>query len=103
MEKEMDYLNRNLMGGGIGNLQDIYDALSEGKARDAGTVLYGHGKKYYAEVENRLEETLANYGSLSILRPDLIDLLRKDKPELVEALEKVVKDMLTKAREKHGS
>ena len=45
----------------------------------------------------RQEETLANYGALSVVRPDLIEMLRKDKPELVEALEEVIQDMLKKA------
>ena len=34
VEAERDYLSRNVMGGGIGNLEDIYDALSGGKHRD---------------------------------------------------------------------
>lgn len=102
-EKELDYQYRNIMGGGIGNLQDIYDALSAGRARDSGAVRYGHGSRYYTDVGNRLEETLANYGSLSVLRPDLVALLKKDKPDLVKALKQVVKNMLQKAREKNGS
>ena len=94
IEEERDYLSRNIMGGGIGNLQDIYDALSGGRARDRGTVTYGHGSKYYRDAASRREETLANYGALSVLRPDLIALLAEDKPELVEALEDTVAEML---------
>ena len=89
------------MGGGISSLEDIYDALSGGSARDAGLVRYGHGSKYYRDIGKRAEETLANYGALSVVRPDLIEMLRKDKPELVEALvealEEVIQDMLKKA------
>lgn len=95
--EQIDYQCRNAMGGGISSLEDIYDALSGGSARDAGLVRYGHGSKYYREVGKRAEETLANYGALSIVRPDLVEMLRKDKPELVEALEEVIQDMLKKA------
>lgn len=95
--EQIDYQCRNAMGGGISSLEDIYDALSGGSARDAGLVRYGHGSKYYRDIGKRAEETLANYGALSVVRPDLIEMLRKDKPELVEALEEVVQDMLKKA------
>ena len=95
--EQIDYRCRNAMGGGISSLEDIYDALSGGSARDAGLVRYGHGSKYYRKVGKRAEETLANYGALSIVRPDLVEMLRKDKPELVEALEEVIQDMLKKA------
>lgn len=95
--EQIDYQCRNTMGGGISSLEDIYDALSGGSARDAGLVRYGHGSKYYRDIGKRAEETLANYGALSVVRPDLIEMLRKDKPELVEALEEVIQDMLKKA------
>lgn len=95
--EQIDYQCRNAMGGGISSLEDIYDALSGGSARDAGLVRYGHGSKYYRDIGKRAEETLANYGALSVVRPDLIEMLRKDKPELVEALEEVIQDMLKKA------
>lgn len=95
--EQIDYQCRNAMGGGISSLEDIYDALFGGSARDAGLVRYGHGSKYYRDIGKRAEETLANYGALSVVRPDLIEMLRKDKPELVEALEEVIQDMLKKA------
>lgn len=92
--EEGDYLTRNIMGGGVGNLEDIYDALSGGTARESGKVRFGHGRKYYMSKAARREETLANYGALSVTRPDLIKLLAEDKPELVEALEDTVAEML---------
>ena len=94
--EESDYIKRNLCGGGVSELQDIYDALSHGQYRDKGIVLYGHGSKYYSQKGTNIEETLANYGALSVTRPDLVEILRKDKPELVEALEKTVDEMLNK-------
>lgn len=97
METKFDYEARNLMGGGIDALQDIYDALSGGKHRDNGAVLYGHGSKYYNSVESRIDEIIANYGALSVTRPDLIDMLRKDKPDLVAALEETIDKMRKKA------
>jgi len=87
---------RNALGGGVDCLQDIYDALSGGKFRDKGVVMYGHGGKYYNNIDSRCEETLANYGALSITRPELIDLLREDYPELVDMMDKTVKEMLKK-------
>jgi SPP1 gp7 family putative phage head morphogenesis protein len=93
-DDELHYRSRNLMGGGVNALQDIYDALSGGRYSDSYVVLFGHGSKYYSSTNNRVIETLANYGSLSVTRPDLIDLLRKDKPDLVDELEETVKNML---------
>lgn len=93
IEADRDYEARNLMGGGIGNLQDIYDALSGGSHRDSMTVLYGHGSKYYRSTNSRCDEVIANYAALSVARPDLIELLRKDKPELVKALDEVIEEM----------
>lgn len=94
IEAERDYLCRNIMGGGIGNLEDIYDALSGGTFRDKGVVKYGHGSSYYRSSEDRRAETLANYGALSVLRPDLVAMLAEDKPELAEALSVVIVEML---------
>ena len=96
-DAERDYLARNIMGGGIGNLQDIYDALSGGSFRDSGAVIYGHGSSYYRYTESRIHETIANYAALSITRPDLIDLLRADKPELVAELDATIAELLKKA------
>lgn len=84
----------NYMGGGVGNLQDIYDALSRGKFRDTGVVRYGHGSKYYSTMESRVTEIVANYSTLSISRPDLIDVLRKEKPALVKELDKYIDDII---------
>ena len=47
-------------------------------------------------LDKKKAEIIANYGALSVTRPDLIDLLREDKPELVEALDKMVEEMLKK-------
>lgn len=96
LEDERNYACRNIMGGGIGNLQDIYDALSGGEARASGKVIYGHGRSYYSSMTNRVHETIANYAALSVTRPDLIDLLRADKPELVAELDATIKELLKK-------
>ena len=62
--------------------------------RNNGTVIYGHGKNYYQYNDNRIKEIVANYGSLSISRPDLIDMLKRNKPELVNALDSMIDEML---------
>jgi len=88
-----DRYNRAWGGGGVNQLEDIYDALSGGTFRDKGTVKYGHGGKYYSSKDSRIHEILANYGSLSVTRPDLIDMLRKDKPGLCKALDETIQAM----------
>lgn len=97
MEVDRDYESRNIMGGGICNLQDIYDALSKGTYRATDVVKYGHGQQYYAREGNRIKETIANYASLSVTRPDLIDMLRKDKPELCKELDNLIIELIKKA------
>lgn len=97
MEVERDYESRNIMGGGICALQDIYDALSKGTFRANGTVIYGHGQRYYARESSRIAELIANYASLSVTRPDLISMLRKDKPELCTELDNLIIELLKKA------
>ena len=86
------------MGGGIGNLEDIYDALSGGEARERGVVKYGHGRSYYSSKSNRTAEILANYGTLSVAHPELLSMLAEDKPELVLALQELVKSMLQEVK-----
>ena len=87
-EDRIDYETRNQLRG-VNSLQDIYDALSKGKYRGDGTVKYGHGSRYYASMENQIQEIWANYCALSLTRPDLIDMLRRDKPDLVAALDEI--------------
>ena len=95
--KEMiDYEERNLMGGGVNNLQDIYDSLSAGYFQDTGTVKYGHGRKYFRKggVDSQVREIVANYGALSMTRPDLVAMLKADKPQLVKELEALIDSMM---------
>ena len=95
-EEAVDYESRNALGGGVNALEDIYDALSGGRYRDTGVVRYGHGSTYYRWQGKRINEIVANYGALSITRPDLVDMLRKDKPELVKALDEMLDEMAKK-------
>lgn len=92
--KEAEYEQRRFMGGGVNNLEDIYDALSRGVYRDSNKVRYGHGTKYYRDVDSRVKEIVANYGALSISRPDLIELLKADKPALVSELDKLMDSII---------
>lgn len=80
-------------GGGVTELSDIFDALSDGIYQDSGQLLYGHGGKYYSSIEKRNSEIFANCMSLSVNRPDLIEVLRKDKPNLCKALDEVIAEM----------
>lgn len=93
---ERDYLARNLCGGGVTSLSDIYDALSGGMYQSTRTLIYGHGAGYYSSYENRCCEIFANYMTLSVNRPDLVEMLRKDKPELCKAYDELIKEMVGK-------
>lgn len=92
-DRERDYMVRNLLGGNVDMLSDIYDALSGGAHRDNNDLIYGHGGKYYSNIPKRNSETFANYMTLCVNRPDLVELLRKDKPELCEALDNLIEEM----------
>ena len=91
--RQREYLARNLMGGNVDMLSDIYDALSGGLYQDSKSLIFGHGAKYYSNVAKRNSETFANYMTLCVNRPDLVELLRKDKPDLCEALDKLIEEM----------
>lgn len=79
-----DRAQRNTSNG-VNQLEDIYDALVGGSRPG----MYGHGYDYYKSYNNRVQEIWANYCSLSLTRPDLIDTLRKYEPELVRVLDDV--------------
>lgn len=100
-EEAVNSGNRNALGGGLPELEDIYDALSFGERRDNGTVKYGHGSKYYKRSDSDVaSESLANYSALSVTRPDLVEMLRRDKPEVVDELGKCIEGMLRKVKGK---
>lgn len=83
-----DRAQRNTSNG-VNQLEDIYDALVGGSRPG----MYGHGYDYYKSYNNRVQEIWANYCSLSLTRPDLIDALRKHEPELVRALDNVAAEI----------
>lgn len=97
VNEEADNERRALFGGGVSGLQDIYDAVSKGAFRDTGQVTYGHGSAYYTDrrrTNPNCSESLANYASLCVGHPELIDILAEDYPEIVTALRGCVEAML---------
>lgn len=97
VNEEADNERRALLGGGVSGLQDIYDAVSKGAFRDTGQVTYGHGSAYYTDrrrTNPNCSESLANYASLCVGHPELIDILAEDYPEIVTALRGCVEAML---------
>lgn len=97
VNEEADNKRRALFGGGVSGLQDIYDAVSKGTFRDIGQVTYGHGSAYYTDrrrTNPNCSESLANYASLCVGHPELIDILAEDYPEIVTALRGCVEAML---------
>lgn len=86
---------RSWSNGGVNQLEDIYDALSKGEYRDNKTVLYGHGSKYFKEDNaRRAGEIFAEFGSLRLNNPELIEMLRKDHPKLVEAYDRYIDELI---------
>lgn len=97
VNEEADNKRRALFGGGVSGLQDIYDVVSKGTFRDTGQVTYGHGSAYYTDrrrTNPNCSESLANYASLCVGHPELIDILAEDYPEIVTALRGCVEAML---------
>lgn len=97
VNEEADNERRALFGGGVSGLQDIYDAVSKGAFKDTGQVTYGHGSAYYTDrrrTNPNCSESLANYASLCVGHPELIDILAEDYPEIVTALRGCVEAML---------
>lgn len=97
VNEEADNERRALFGGGVSGLQDIYDAVSKGTFRDTGQVTYGHGSAYYTDrrrTNPNCSKSLANYASLCVGHPELIDILAEDYPEIVTALRGCVEAML---------
>lgn len=97
VNEEANNERRALFGGGVSGLQDIYDAVSKGAFRDTGQVTYGHGSAYYTDrrrTNPNCSESLANYASLCVGHPELIDILAEDYPEIVTALRGCVEAML---------
>lgn len=93
--REMDYELRNQFNG-LDHFQDIYDALSCGSYSKSKIVRYGHGDDFTKSSSTRNCEVFADYCVLKISRPDLVDLLKKDKPDLVEVLDNLLHKMLEK-------
>lgn len=78
---------------------DIYDALSEGRFASNGTVYFGHKEKTFAgNIGAQASEIWANYTHLAITNSELVALLRKYEPALVEALDKNAKILLNNLR-----
>lgn len=95
---EADLAQRDAING-VDALMDIYDALSEGRYQHNHVVVYGHGTSYYfSELAHQAAEIWANYTRLSITNPELVAMLRKYEPELVEALEKNATELLNNLR-----
>ncbi len=79
---------------GFDNLMDMYDAMSGGRLMSDGYIYAGHGKGYYADRESRAHELFANYCSLSVFKPELLEYFKKDFPETSKRLEEHVRNMM---------
>ena len=84
---------------GVTCLQGMYDALSGGQMRATGKVRFGHSTSYYTrDPENKAVELLADYVALKATRPDLVEIFRKDKPQIAVALDKTISGMVKRLR-----
>ena len=95
---EAELLERDIYGG-VEALMDIYDALSGGMYQSRRVVTFGHGLSYFSgNYAKQAAEIWANYTRLSITNPELIALLRKYEPELVDALDNNAEYILSNLR-----
>ena len=92
-ERDVNSTTREIFNG-FNALEDIYDALTRGEAQATDRVYYGHGSRYYSDSRKAISEIWANYCSLQLMRPDLMDKLREDQPELVKALDGLRDELL---------
>lgn len=87
-EEEYDKELRNRFNGGDA-MSDIYSALTGDT-----NAYFGHSSSYWkSDPANTSKEIVAEFGTLSMVRPDLVELLRRDQPDLVSALEDNLKQM----------
>lgn len=77
------------------SMSDIYDALSNGLYFDNKIVIGGHGQRYYQEHngQQRAKEIFANYIQLKTESPELVEMLRRDKPDLVKELDSIIENI----------
>lgn len=92
-QNDTDKITREIFDG-FNALEDIYDALTRGEAQGSGAVYFGHGSRYYSKGNNVIVEIWAQYCTLQLMRPDLMERFRKDQPELCEALDGLRDDLL---------
>ena len=85
---------------GVSCLQGMYDALSGGRLRnETKEVKYGHDLKYYAsDPSNKPMELLADYVALKSTSSPLVEVFRRDKPEIAAALDGAMVDIVKKMR-----
>lgn len=83
----IDRRNREIEPGNTA-LQDIYSALCSGQSSYNGLVTYGHPAGYFQDPKNQIDEIIAEYAVLALTNKELLDMFRRDKPELVDELEK---------------
>ena len=90
-EKDADTAIRKEMGG-IGSLEDIYDAVTKGHGKLHITM--HHGSKYYSQYGNDDAEAFADYCSIALTNPDVLQLLEEEFPVLYQGLSGTVKEIL---------
>lgn len=98
-DRRADVAGRQAMAG-VEAVEDIYDALNSGYIQsstvDGVKISYGHGPSYYRSNAKKVEEIWANYCQLSLTRPDLIDAIADDQPELIHAMDSMRDEILVR-------
>lgn len=87
-DDRIEWLARNEYGA-VTSMQDMYDALSEGKLSNTDIISYGHGEDYFRSTTNKAAELWADYANISLTNPDLLKLMRKDMPDVIDALDEM--------------
>lgn len=92
--REMKKTVRTYNGGAVNSLSDMYDAMCAGAKTMRGTVLVsGHDTHYYASVNNRAAELVANYVAVGSTNPGLLKYFERDYPEVYRELKNHVHRM----------
>lgn len=91
-EDRIEWLVRSEYGS-VSSMQDMYDALSGGKLYSSDVFAFGHGPNYFNSDSLKAVELWADYANISLTNPELIELMRKDMPDVINALDGIKLEM----------
>ena len=79
---------------GVASLQGIYASISGGELSASGEVKFGHDRSYFRKARGaKAQEALAEYVALRVTSPELVEMFRRDKPEIAKALDRTIEEI----------